>query len=97
MVDLYSKCQDAMLIDFGLSSKYNDNNGEHIKNIKLSKARGYPAFLSRNVLELNTPSRRDDLISLILTMIFMMAKNTSWYSKTSRSQLAQRRLTETNE
>ena len=40
----------AILIDFGLASKFNDSNGNHIKEKRLDQYKGYPAFLSKHVL-----------------------------------------------
>ena len=50
--ELFSN-KDPILIDFGLSQKYLDDSEEkkHIKNETQPKAKGYPAFLSKNVLD----------------------------------------------
>ena len=57
------------LIDLGLSKSF-INNKYHIINKKLSNIIGTPNYISKNVLELNTPSRRDDIESLLYFSAF---------------------------
>ena len=92
-VDQLSKCEEAIIIDFGLSKEYIGQDGIHVQNFLLEKYKGYPAFLSKNALLRNTPSRRDDLIALVLSLIYMLSHNVSWYSRLPRPQIALIRLT----
>ena len=95
-VDEHNKSVAPIFIDFGQSSFFKDHENKHIANEKLERFSGYPAFLSRHVLELNTPSRRDDLIALILTLVYMMNNNLSWYIDTERDQIAELRRNQSN-
>lgn len=62
---------NPIIIDFGLSKRYIINNA-HINNNKTKCIIGSYPFISKNVLDLNEPSRRDDIISVIYTLIFML-------------------------
>ena len=68
------------LIDFGISSSYIKedyllreprNDAEHI-DMKYKSFKGNDAFCSRNVLSHKSTSRRDDLISLVYVMVFLI-------------------------
>ena len=87
--------KDARLIDFGQALRFKDDHSEHIENKRLKKHQGYPAFLSKNVLKCNTPSRRDDLIALILSLVYMMNRDVSRYYG-DRKLIAEARLKESN-
>tara|TARA_Y100000996_G_C22414053_1_gene598498 strand:+ start:42 stop:806 length:765 start_codon:yes stop_codon:yes gene_type:complete len=65
------KNNSPVIIDFGLSKRYIENN-IHINNNKTKSIIGSYPFISKNILELNEPSRRDDIISLFYTLIFML-------------------------
>jgi len=65
---------NPIIIDFGLSKRYIINN-VHINNNKTKSIIGSYPFISKNVLDLNEPSRRDDVISVIYTLIFMLIPN----------------------
>ena len=52
-----------MLIDFGLSTFYNDENG-FITNTDQTTIIGSPMYISNFVHSGNVPSIRDDIISL---------------------------------
>ena len=65
------------VIDLGFCKQYKINNN-HIENVKLKKIIGTPNYISKNVLELNTPSRRDDIESIIFIYIFLLMPNSIW-------------------
>lgn len=65
------------LIDLGFCKKF-INNGNHIQNIKISSIIGTPNYISKSVLELNTPSRRDDIESIIYLYLFLIFSETYW-------------------
>ena len=71
--------ENVSLTCFSRASKFKDKKGNHIENTKLTQYYGSPAFLSRNVIELQTPSRKDDIISLILCLVFMRSTYLQWY------------------
>lgn len=60
------------LIDFGISRKYQDDNGQHIKQVKETLFKGNLIFASVNALNYDTLSRRDDLISLCYVLVYLM-------------------------
>ena len=69
---------DIYLIDYGLSTFYLDNSGQHILNLKQTEIIGTPKFVSFNNCIGNTLSRRDDLISLGYMFIYFMFGFLPW-------------------
>lgn len=63
------------LIDFGISKKFLDDEANHVKNTKQNTLRGSIQFTSLEVLCKQTPSRRDDLKSLVYLILFMLEDN----------------------
>ena len=59
------------LIDFEYSCKYKYKN-KHIENTKISSIIGSYDYISEHVLNLNTPSRRDDVESIIYILIYLL-------------------------
>lgn len=69
------------LIDFGLTQRYTDKNKEHIEDGIESCFKGSLTFASRNAHNYTKQSRRDDLISLVYLLIFLLdAKRLTWLS-----------------
>lgn len=62
----------ARLIDYGLARKYLDAEGEHLPNLVQRVFRGNVIFASKNLFNLDTPSRRDDLISLCYLLLYLI-------------------------
>lgn len=62
----------ARLIDYGISQKYQDLNGDHIKETHNGRFFGSLWFTSQHVMEMKPRTRRDDLISLAYLMLFLM-------------------------
>jgi serine/threonine protein kinase len=61
------------LIDFGFATRYLDKNtGEHLKKSERPTFRGNIMFGSPNQMEFVTTSRRDDLISLLYLLVFLI-------------------------
>ena len=77
---LMGKDNLIFLIDFGLCKKYLKDD-VHIENKKLSKLLGTPAFVSVNIHNLNQPSRRDDLESMVYTMMFLYYGSLPWFNQ----------------
>jgi len=68
------------LIDFGLSKQYkNPQNGEHIDTDEKYRVNiGTKSYSSRFVLENQTPTRRDDLISVIYAILALILGALPW-------------------
>ena len=67
------------IIDYGLSYKYIDNNGKHLKiNYKTC---GNYFYASNNVLSGGLISRKDDIISLFYIMLKLAGNELPWESK----------------
>ena len=65
------------LIDFGISSFYISNE-KHIINFKTNGQVGTPIFRSNNIHEGNDNSRRDDIISILYTIIYLIKGALPW-------------------
>lgn len=66
------------LIDLGFCKKF-INNGNHIENNKTTNIIGTPNYISKSVLDLNSPSRRDDVESVIYLYLFLLFPQNYWY------------------
>jgi casein kinase 1 len=64
------------LIDFGLTCKYLNEDGTHIKKEFLRKFSGNFLFASLNSCRGNNKSRRDDIQSCLYLMIYLLNNNT---------------------
>ncbi len=73
---------NVYLIDFGLSCFYLDGDGNHIKNNTISSIIGSFNYCSFNIHNKNTPSRRDDIISVFYIFIFLLFGKLPWSSDT---------------
>jgi serine/threonine protein kinase len=62
---------DIHLIDFGFSTFYLDENGQHKPNGLREDIIGTPQYISYFIHNGNEPSRRDDLISLGFVYLFL--------------------------
>lgn len=60
------------LIDFGLAKKYTKKDGTHVPQKKNSVFEGNLIYSSVNSMNLQTTSRRDDLISLCYFLIYIL-------------------------
>ena len=58
-------------IDFGSSEPYM-KDGKHVKNFKQRKFNRNLTFVSKNYFKGNTLSRRDDIISIVYNLFFLM-------------------------
>lgn len=77
---LLGKDNTIFIIDFGLCRKYIKND-KHIENKKISKIIGTASYVSLNVHELNEPSRRDDLESMIYILLYLYFEKLDWERK----------------
>ena len=63
----------VLLIDYGLVSKYVDEDGKHLPKLSnIDTFKGNLQFSSLNTLNFNLPTRKDDLISLCYLLITML-------------------------
>lgn len=72
-----SKDNFLFLIDFGLSKLYMKNN-IHIECFENRKLIGTVKYVSLNIHNGLTPSRRDDLESIIYILIYLLIGNLPW-------------------
>ena len=63
------------LVDFGIVEKYLDKDGKHIEEGERDYFRGSFNFCSKYAFNFTKNSRRDDLISLVYNLIFMLDKS----------------------
>lgn len=64
--------QKIRLIDFGLVRKYRDEKGDLKKNKKEIVFKGNIIFASKHLFNMESPSRRDDFISLCYLLIYLI-------------------------
>lgn len=69
--------KNLKLIDLGFCAPYLIDH-KHIVNTKITKIIGTPNYISKNVLELNTPSRRDDIESVFYIYLFLIVPCELW-------------------
>lgn len=70
---------NIFLIDFGLSTFFIDENGKHIECSKKDFIVGSSNYISHNIHDGNTPSRRDDLISIGYIYMYLLTGTLPWY------------------
>ena len=76
------KDDELFIIDFGLATFFVDENGEHVTDIKNHDSiLGTPLYSSYNIHCGHSHSRRDDLISLGYTYLFMLYGELPWSMK----------------
>ena len=64
---------DISIVDFGFVTKYmDDTNKKHLPVQNVKVFRGNIMFASPNQLNFRATSRRDDLISLVYLIIYML-------------------------
>jgi len=70
--------KNIYLIDFGLSLCYQDIDGVHIKKKTNREIVGSINFISTNIHEGITATRRDDLISICYVLIYLLYGDLPW-------------------
>ena len=60
------------LIDFGLVKPYRDDKGNHLQWSVVDLFRGNRIFASPNSMNMGSPSRKDDLVSLYYTLVYLI-------------------------
>lgn len=69
------------LVDYGLAKIFYNEKEGHIKNEVKMHVIGTTKYLSKNVLDLNTPSRRDDLISICYLLFELTTGKLPWSTR----------------
>jgi serine/threonine protein kinase len=69
---------ELYLIDFGFSTFYIKENGEHIEPLNIQNIVGTLKYVSYFIHEGNSASRRDDLMSLGYLYIYLYCKELPW-------------------
>jgi casein kinase 1 len=72
------KNKEVFLVDFGLSATYIDDDNRHVLEKKDLHILGTPKYASANLHNGVLASRRDDIISLIYTFLFVFKKSLPW-------------------
>ena len=72
------KSGELYLIDFGFSTIFIDEDGEHVPDDCSEHIIGSPKYVSYNIHTGSVASRRDDLISLGYLYLFLHEKQLSW-------------------
>jgi serine/threonine protein kinase len=72
------KNNEIYLIDFGLATFFIGEDGQHLQNESVDTIIGSPRWISRNILEGNRYSRRDDMISLGYIYCYLVLERTPW-------------------
>lgn len=72
------KAGELYLIDFGFSTIFIDEDGEHVPDDCSEHIIGSPKYVSYNIHTGSVSSRRDDLISLGYLYLFLHEKQLSW-------------------
>ena len=74
------KSGEVFLIDFGLAYFFINDENYHIANKENKQITGSPNYISYNIHNGDSPSRRDDLISLSYIYIYLHKKSLPWES-----------------
>ena len=64
--------EKAHLIDYGIAMPFRTPKGDHVPKVKTSFNEGTFSFYSQNQTRGYVPSRRDDIESLLYTMLFLL-------------------------
>jgi serine/threonine protein kinase len=70
--------EEIFLIDFGFATFYIEEYGEHLQHDENKNITGTPKYISYNIHDGISPSRRDDLISLGYIYLYLYCKELPW-------------------
>jgi serine/threonine protein kinase len=94
--ELKIQAQDELyLIDFGMSRTYIDDktNAHRCNKMRTTGIIGTPRYVSINVHDGCEPSRRDDLISMMYVLIYLVKGRLPWKAAASPELVAQMKKT----
>ena len=74
------KNNEIFLIDFGLATFFISDGNQHLPNKSVETIIGTPRWISINIFNGNTYSRRDDLVSLGYIFAYLVLEKTPWES-----------------
>ena len=63
---------NVVLIDYGYASRFQEKNGDMIKQHEIESFRGNIMFASVSQLEFQSSNRKSDLLSICYILIFML-------------------------
>ena len=78
LLGMGSKSNTVHLIDFGLSVRYLDKDGNHLRGNNWQEFAGTPIFASVNTMSGDSVSRRDDMQSLGYVFVYLMLGTLPW-------------------
>lgn len=81
-----------VLIDYGLCTPYLNANGDHIAEGRMGLFNGNLMFSSHNSCKGLKTSRRDDMISLVNMMVYLLDNDLPWYDKLTKNFNSQKVL-----
>ena len=94
--ELKTQTQDELfLIDFGMSRTYIDDktNTHRCNKMRTTGIIGTPRYVSINVHDGCEPSRRDDLISMMYVLVYLVKGRLPWKAAASPELVAQMKKT----
>jgi len=71
---------EIFIIDFGLAKKIYSQNGCVLKHVKTHSHAGTPKYMSINAHNGGTPTRRDDLESMIYIIFYLLGIKLEWFN-----------------
>lgn len=78
MIGRAEKRNIIYLVDMGAAKRFRDNSGGHSQNQDDEQFIGTPMFASLNALQRNKQSRRDDMIALAHTLVYLLVGTLPW-------------------
>jgi len=90
-----NKTDKIFLIDFGMSRTYIDDKtkAHRCNKIRTTGIIGTPRYVSINVHDGCEPSRRDDLISIMYVLVYLVKGRLPWKAAASPASVAQMKKT----